>query len=1046
MFSHRLHAGLLVCLLLAGQACDGSSSSDVSGGTAAESAPADQLAPLDLDGTTTVPLPPPERSDAPVTSTITAPMSHTSAAPVAIAPSVEGKPSTATPSAASTTATPSAPAAAAADTGAAPTPSSTAGNISSPTAPAGAPPANGSTAGTVPPAPVAPTPSPVPTSPPPPSATAVPKSPAALSAAWIARLASAAPTQPIKPIAPHVATPRIATSAAVAQVKLPPAPPVDPRSDKPVPPPPVIGSAATTNTTYYYVDAQSGADTNPGTAAQPFRTIQRALNVAGPGVTIRINPGRYREALRVKKGGTAAAPLVLESSDPFGHAAVVDGADPLAADQTGDGLSDWESCGDGVYRLPLDRQRVKITWPYRYNIPGEEYCYRYDPDYLAKPQYHCPRTLIWQEAADATACTRFRYQPWDAAIDAQYALPDGAYVMTHRYTSVANWQVADPAAAQIRGEQATQALANRLCPGVPLQAGQEDYLYVNPAGTAAPTNLSITNDDRSILLIDERPWTNEPKHHLPKDYQSIDYVTVRNLMFERAPSIEIQGAIDVTGAHWRFEQIVVQENALKGLQLYAAKLADDPPVGQTFTARDIVVQNSRFLNNGQEGIGGGWHQDVVIEDSEIAWNNWQDFSTGYGAGGIKFGFPIRTIIRNNHIHDNRGPGIWFDMGATGTRIENNRLVHNFANGIQHEGSSPLDMTTDRNTACYINPDFPPADENLVTGNTIVGSHFMPAYLESDPNVCHQCTADGKAAGGCCWRSSLAGGYHPDKQWGAGVFLRETTGVAVDNNLLVGNQHGVSIQNGATPCLRLHRNRITQNVILGSYQFGVSLSQSGWFGNGVAGYSYFDDPAAQNTADLNLYSRAVDYDFLRHRLFTTMPWAAQDFYFVTGWPKDAIYNIQVGRPDDVTKQLGHYWESPEQMAQAGWSGAHKFFDPNGRYADTAYQLVSAEQIAAGWQWPTAALAAQSTPRERLLVLRLAAPDGRSMRVHVESTATGNAADAVGDASPWNTTGPLWSIVPIATDDTVNVLPYQPEHWIALRIPAGRTVQSVRVTAE
>lgn len=42
----------------------------------------------------------------------------------------------------------------------------------------------------------------------------------------------------------------------------------------------------------YYV-ATSGSDSGPGSAAQPFRTIQRAADVAGPGDTINITPGTY---------------------------------------------------------------------------------------------------------------------------------------------------------------------------------------------------------------------------------------------------------------------------------------------------------------------------------------------------------------------------------------------------------------------------------------------------------------------------------------------------------------------------------------------------------------------------------------------------------------------------------------------------------------------------------------------------------------------------------------------------------------------------------
>src|ERR1700726_1552925 len=43
----------------------------------------------------------------------------------------------------------------------------------------------------------------------------------------------------------------------------------------------------------------TGADTNPGTLAAPFRTIQHAANLAQPGDTVQIRGGIYRETVTV---------------------------------------------------------------------------------------------------------------------------------------------------------------------------------------------------------------------------------------------------------------------------------------------------------------------------------------------------------------------------------------------------------------------------------------------------------------------------------------------------------------------------------------------------------------------------------------------------------------------------------------------------------------------------------------------------------------------------------------------------------------------------
>src|SRR2546425_5357131 len=77
----------------------------------------------------------------------------------------------------------------------------------------------------------------------------------------------------------------------------------------------------------FYVSTQ-GSDSNPGTSAQPFRTITRAYSLAGPGVTIFVMPGVYTDyssgwGLHLGASGTASSPIVLKSQVRGG--AIIDG-------------------------------------------------------------------------------------------------------------------------------------------------------------------------------------------------------------------------------------------------------------------------------------------------------------------------------------------------------------------------------------------------------------------------------------------------------------------------------------------------------------------------------------------------------------------------------------------------------------------------------------------------------------------------------------------------------------------------------------------------
>jgi hypothetical protein len=64
-----------------------------------------------------------------------------------------------------------------------------------------------------------------------------------------------------------------------------------------------------------WVVSTSGNDAGDGSAAQPFRSITKALSVAGPGELIRVQPGTYAERVVMGgavKAGTEGAPITLQ--------------------------------------------------------------------------------------------------------------------------------------------------------------------------------------------------------------------------------------------------------------------------------------------------------------------------------------------------------------------------------------------------------------------------------------------------------------------------------------------------------------------------------------------------------------------------------------------------------------------------------------------------------------------------------------------------------------------------------------------------------------
>ena len=82
----------------------------------------------------------------------------------------------------------------------------------------------------------------------------------------------------------------------------------------------------------YYVST-SGSDTNPGTLAKPWLTIQHAANTATAGATVYVFGGVYNQSINFPNSGTPWAPITFESYP--GQTAVIDGTGLSPSDTQG---------------------------------------------------------------------------------------------------------------------------------------------------------------------------------------------------------------------------------------------------------------------------------------------------------------------------------------------------------------------------------------------------------------------------------------------------------------------------------------------------------------------------------------------------------------------------------------------------------------------------------------------------------------------------------------------------------------------------------------
>jgi len=120
----------------------------------------------------------------------------------------------------------------------------------------------------------------------------------------------------------------------------------------------------------------------------------------------------------------------------------------------------------------------------------------------------------------------------------------------------------------------------------------------------------------------------------------------------------------------------------------------------------VVLENVRSVDNSWLGIG-GHGRDIVIIGGELARNSSravEEDKINWHSGGMKLTIASDVLIRNVHVHDNYGQGIWLDIAIKNARIENNLVENNGAAGIFYEISYTAKITDNvvRNNALTFN--------------------------------------------------------------------------------------------------------------------------------------------------------------------------------------------------------------------------------------------------------------------------------------------------------------------------------------------------------
>jgi parallel beta-helix repeat protein len=209
------------------------------------------------------------------------------------------------------------------------------------------------------------------------------------------------------------------------------------------------------------------------------------------------------------------------------------------------------------------------------------------------------------------------------------------------------------------------------------------------------------------------------------------YVVIKGLRFRYAANRAQQGAAQFAGDHVTVEDCTFEcTNAS----------------GATFAGKDMIVRNCTFQDNGQLGFGANRAHNLLMTGCTVRNNNTKGFDRGWEAGGNKICLTRGAILENSVFAENRGNGIWFDIGNEDCQVHNCLIADNENAGIFYEISYGLH-----------------ADHNVIVGN---GFAFTPGA------------------------------------WGAaaGISLSSSPSCTIERNLILGNKEGFNFreQSRSTP--------------------------------------------------------------------------------------------------------------------------------------------------------------------------------------------------------------------------------------------------------
>jgi parallel beta-helix repeat protein len=474
-------------------------------------------------------------------------------------------------------------------------------------------------------------------------------------------------------------------------------------------------------TNEYHVSISTGNDTNPGTVASPFKTIQKCADVAKAGYTCIVHTGTYREAVSVKNSGTAGSPVTFTGAP--GETAIITGSDQV---------TNWTPYSGSIYVANVGN----ITAPTQLYVDGSFYDIARYPNsgWLSATTNSTDMTTIIDSdlslPADQIvgASVLVKAVPWHIS-----TLVASSYdSSTHKITLSSNVYGNDRVMRVKYGFYLQNKLWMLDQPGEWLYDSSAGKVYLWSPNSDNPNNHDVEISRRTYGIYDNGK----------------NYVTIKNLTFTNAnqdnvivggntnnviiDNLHISGG--VMGIDVGMSDSVIRNNSVRNTISNGIQL--------TYSVSNIDVSNNTIDNAGNTGTSPKQANAGIFVGSGININIAGNTITNSGYVGILF-YGDRMIVQDNHI--DRSCLILDDCGGIYTNsmdhpnwtstIRNNVVKNSIGNwdgtpgtGSQAEGIYLDDYShgyTVSNNVVYNAGDIGifihTGYNNLITGNSVYGS-------------------------------------------------------------------------------------------------------------------------------------------------------------------------------------------------------------------------------------------------------------------------------------------------------------------------------------